>query len=192
MDAGGALSAIEDALMLNRRTQSNQGLLGDYLGAAFREGVNGVIDVLIARKRWIEAFEFAFDHAQTRLAEVLGEAGNAYFEAGESSDSGDICQKYPVGCSGKRNSCIDVQQCNSGQQVALNAPKGRQDLKLMTRLIFGLCVRLWNSTTDRWARPLELTAHGVVRRQRDPWHLSTSFLVTSPRPNVSTRRRSIG
>lgn len=83
VEAEGAIGAIERALTLDRMTPLSHVGLGDQIGAAFREGASGVVDALVARERWIEAFEFSVDHAPTRLGEVLSEAGNAYFEAGE-------------------------------------------------------------------------------------------------------------
>ena len=83
VESGGAIGVVERTLMLDRMAPSSHFGLGDQIGAAFRERASAVVDALISRKRWIEAFEFAVDHAPTRLGEVLGEAGNAYFEAGE-------------------------------------------------------------------------------------------------------------
>ncbi len=82
-DAGGALLSVESRLMLdNGKSGEAKGLAGQ-IGAAFRQGANGVIDALVARRRWIEAFEFAVDQAPTRIGEVLDDAANAYFELGQ-------------------------------------------------------------------------------------------------------------
>lgn len=81
--AGGALVAIEQELGLDRMVRDS----GHPLDLADTEDARGdpsaVVDALVSHRRWREAFEFAIDHAPTRVPEVLDEAGNAYFEAGE-------------------------------------------------------------------------------------------------------------
>jgi len=79
----GAIVSVEQKLMLGHSGSDRSGGVGERIGAALRQGASGVVDALIARRRWVEAFEFAVDHAPTRIAEVLDEAGNSYFEQGQ-------------------------------------------------------------------------------------------------------------
>src|SRR5690606_17574609 len=47
--------------------------------------IDGVLDVLIQRERWADAFELACARAAERLAEFIDEAGNYYFNTGSYS-----------------------------------------------------------------------------------------------------------
>lgn len=80
--ARGAIVTVEEVLHLD-----NVDALGDEVNSDRAHRVTprnsiGVVDALIGRRRWIDAFEFAVDHAPTKIGEVLDEAGNAYFERG--------------------------------------------------------------------------------------------------------------
>ena len=79
----GALVALERQLGLRPDAVPLQNDGSFQGGATADAGATGVVDALIARRRWVEAFEFAVDYAPTRIDEVLDDAGNAYFEEGE-------------------------------------------------------------------------------------------------------------
>ena len=81
---GGAVVQIEKILEGSRSratSDDSPDQMEELLGQA--HGASAVIDALIVRRRWREAFEYSVDHAPTRVLEVIDQAGNAYFEAGE-------------------------------------------------------------------------------------------------------------
>lgn len=82
-EADGALGIMEDILMIGQAVTGVDHASGEAVGTGLGKGASGVVDALVVRKRWIEAFEFAVDHAPTRVREVLDEAGNSYFEQGQ-------------------------------------------------------------------------------------------------------------
>lgn len=70
--------------LLLERLESDELGVGDCLTRSWSEGINisGLIDALLAREKWDDAFELASLHAPDRLVDFIDEAGKYYAKRG--------------------------------------------------------------------------------------------------------------
>lgn len=81
----GRYSLFRAELLRELGAESASFLIADPWSVDDTVSIDGVLDVLIQRERWADAFELACARAAERLAEFIDEAGNYYFNTGSYS-----------------------------------------------------------------------------------------------------------